>query len=715
MAETGAGGGAVRARGMEALLRARSVAILGASGDPRKVSGRPQKYLLRHAYRGAIYPVNPTATEVQGLPAYPSLAAIPGPVELAVVCVPAAKVPDAMTACGARGVPAAVILTAGFAETGADGARIQDEVALIARAHGIAVCGPNSVGIVNVWERLAASFSAALEQDLVPGPIAFVSQSGAMGTTIFNRMQDEGLGFSYFVSSGNEAVVESLDYMEALLPDERTRVIGGYIEGFRDGRKLFGVADLAHRLGKPIVLLKAGRTESGTRAALSHTASVTGSHRVYEAALRQAGVIAVHDIEELVDACRLLSRGRTFPGRRIGVLTGSGGAGVLAADHLGQAGLDVPSFSAATREALTAALPPFAACNNPVDVTAQIFAEPQLLEAAYAILTDEEVVDGLALVLTMAPAETARRLAEDVVRFTREGKKPLAVCWLAGSLVENGRTVLREAGVPLYASLPALASGLRVMVEAGRPAAVPTGPAAQRPPLPPPLRAALARGGLLPYARARELLACFGIPGPREAIVKTARAARRAALDLGGPVALKLLSAALTHKTDAGAVRLGLAPGAAVEKAARELLALGAGLPPGSVEGLLVQEMVEGGVEALVGAALDPQFGPVVTFGLGGVFVEVLRDVVHRLPPLGAAEAEAMTREIAGARILDGLRGQPPRDRAALVGALLGLSALLQEAGGLVAELDANPLLLLPEGRGVTAVDVRVVGHGPSA
>lgn len=700
---------------IQALLHARSVAVVGASTDPRKVSGRPLGYLLRHRYGGRVYPVHPTAAEVQGVPAFPSLLAIPDPVDLAVVSVPAAGVPAVLRACAGRGVRAAVILTAGFAETGGLGGRLEDEVRAIARAGGMAVCGPNSVGIINVWERLTASFSAHLEQDLLPGPIAFVSQSGAMGTTIYNRMQDEGLGFSYFVSSGNEAVLESLDYVEAILPDERTRVVAAYVEGFRDGARLFRVGALARELGKSIVVLKVGRTEPARRAALSHTASVTGSYAVYRAAFRQAGIVHVHDVEELVDACRLLGGGRSIPGPRLGIITTSGGAGVLASDHVVAAGLEVPALSPDTRRRLEAALPAFAACGNPVDVTGQIFAEPGLLRRAVEILAAEEAVDALAVVLTMAPSETARRLAADLVQLARGPTKPLAVCWLAGSLVDGGRAVLREAGVPLYASVPSLAAGLRILLAAG-PGARPS-PASRperRPSLPPGLLAALEQGGLLPYARARELLSLAGIPGPREAVVQDPAEAAAEAKRLGSPVALKLLSPALTHKTEAGAVRLGLEGPRAVEEAAADLLALaGRSLPPDSLEGLLVQEMVEGAVEALLGAVRDPQFGPVLTFGLGGVFVEALGDVSHRLPPLSRGDAESMTRELAGACVLEGARGRPPRDREALLLALLRFSALVEAIGPGLLEMDINPLLLREEGRGVVAVDVRVVGRRP--
>jgi acetyltransferase len=630
--------------------------------------------------------------------------------DLAVICVPAAQVPPAVEACGESGVPAAVVLSSGFAETGEEGHRLQTEIASIARRHRMLLCGPNSVGVINVRLHLTASFSAHLEGDLLAGAIAFVSQSGAMGTTTFNRMQDEGLGFSYFVSSGNEASLEALDFIEAFLLDEHTQVVAAYIEGVHDGRKVFSVAELARTLGKKVVILKAGQTDSGRRAALSHTAAVTGSHAVYRAAFKQAGIIAVDDIEELVDACRLLSRGLSMSGDRVAVVTGSGGVSVLTADHFARAGLEIPLLSPTTVAALQRTLPPFAACQNPVDVTGQLFASPGLLRTALATLAVDASVDGIALVLSMAPPEVARRIAEDVVAFAPRSPKPLAVGWLGGSMVDGGRAVIRNAGIPLYSTLPALASGLRVLVQAG--GRVPSVKSARSMgSLPISLRRVLERGGMLRYDEARALLQHFGIQGPGEVIVQDPEEAVEKAAELGFPVAVKLLSQALSHKTDVGAVRTGLTSSTAVREAVGDLLDLAKRLNLDSMEGVLVQQMVTGGLELLLGIVRDRQFGSVVTFGLGGTLVEVLRHVVHRLPPLSRGEGEDMVGGAGLERILQGVRGQPPRDREGLIDTLIRVSGLAEVAGEFIEELDINPLMVLEKGRGVVAVDVRVIGR----
>ncbi|MBI2525116.1 MAG: acetate--CoA ligase family protein [Candidatus Rokubacteria bacterium] len=700
-----------RSTRLRPLLDARSVAIVGASTNPEKVSGRPLRYLLRHGFGGRIYPINAAAAEVQGLPAYGDIGCLPEVPDLAVVCVPAAQVPRELDRCADAGIPAAVVLSSGFAETGAEGARLQAEIASIARCRGILLCGPNSVGVINVWQRLTASFSAHLEGDLLAGSIAFVSQSGAMGTTTFNRMQDEGLGFSFFVSSGNEASLEALDFIEAFLLDERTRVVAAYIEGVRDGRKVFKIGRLSRDLGKPVVVLKAGQTGSGRRAALSHTGAITGSHAVYRAAFRQAGIIAVGDIEEMVDACRLLSRGMSLPGARLAVITGSGGVSVLASDHFARAGLDIPLLSDETVAVLAGILPPFAACQNPVDVTGQLFASPDLLRAALATVANDASIDAIALVLSMLPPAVARRLAEDVVAFAPGSRKPLAIGWLGGSMVDGGREVIRAAGLPLYTTLPAMAAGLKILVQAGRPAP-PVEDTRPVPPLSPLVRSALARGDLLTYREARAVLLHAGIPGPREAITDDPDGAVATAEEIGFPVAVKLLSPALSHKSDAGAVRIGLAGAAAVREAATDLLDVAKRrLHPGMVEGLLVQQMITGGTELLLGIARDPQFGGVLTFGLGGTLVEVVRDVAHRLPPLSRREAETMIGEIAAARVLDGVRGQCRRDREAVVETALRLSDLALAAGDLIEELDINPLIALEDGQGAVAIDVRVVGR----
>ncbi|MBI3031653.1 MAG: acetate--CoA ligase family protein [Candidatus Rokubacteria bacterium] len=700
-----------RGRRLQPLLEPESVTIIGASTDAQKISGRPLRYLLRHGYKGRIYPVNAGAGEVLGLAAYPEVRALPEVPDLAVICVPAARVPAALEACGEHGIPAAVVLSAGFAETGEEGARLQAQAASIAARSGMFLCGPNSVGVINVWRRLTASFSAHLEEGLLAGPIAFVSQSGAMGTTTFNRMQDEGLGFSYFVSSGNQALLEAVDFIEAFLHDDHTEVVAAYIEGVRDGSKVLRVGRLARELGKPIVVLKAGRTDSGRRAALSHTAAVTGSHAVYRTAFRQAGIVMVEDIEELVDACRLLSQHRSLPGARMAVISGSGGVSVLAADHFAKAGLEIPLLSPDTVTTLQQILPPFAACQNPVDVTGQLFASPRLLQAALATAAQDPSVDGIALVLSMAPPDAARRMAEDIVLFAPQSPKPLAVGWLGGSMVEEGRAIIRKAGIPLYTTLPALAAGLRILVEAGRrtqfvEAAHSVGV------LPAPRREALERGGILPYLEARALLDHIGIEGPREAIVRDADEAVENAAQLGFPVAVKLLAPALSHKSEAGAVRVNLTTAHAVREAVGDLLEVArtrlAGEPG---EGLLVQQMITGGSEFLLGLVRDAQFGNVLTLGAGGILVEVLRDVVHGLPPLSRGEAERMIGELAAARILDGVRGQPRRDREALIDALLRLSTLAETAGDAIEEMDINPLIVREEGRGAFAVDVRVVGR----
>ncbi len=695
------------------LLHARSVAVVGASTDPAKVSGRPLRYLQRHGYGGRIYPIHATAAEVQGLAAFPDVRALPEVPELAVVCVPAAHVAEALSRCGEAGIPAVVVISSGFAETGPAGRARQEDIAALARRHGLLLCGPNSVGVINVWEHLTASFSAHLEQELLPGSIAFVSQSGAMGTTTFNRMQDEGLGFSFFVSSGNEASLEALDFIEAFLLDDRTRVIAAYIEGVHDGRKLFTVGQLARELGKPVVVLKAGQTGSGRRAALSHTGALTGSHAVYHAAFKQAGVVAVNDIEELVDACRLLSRGVSLPGCRVALITGSGGISVLASDHFARAGLEIPLLSDATVAALRRILPEFAACQNPVDVTGQLFASPALMRAALGAVAADPSIDGVALVLSMAPPAVARRVAEDIVAFARGSPKPLATAWVGGSMVDPGRSVIRDAGMPLFSTLPALAAGLRILVDAGR--SVVSAEARPTMGLPAWLHAALARGGPLTYREARALLCHVGVRGPREAIVQDADAAVQSAQDTGFPVAIKLLASGASHKSDIGAVRTGLANADAARQAACELLALGDRRPNlGPVEGLLVQEMIPAGTETLLGIVRDPQFGGVLTFGLGGTLVEVMRDVTHRLPPLSRSDAEAMIDETMAGRILAGVRGRPSGDRAALVDAMLRMSDLAVVAGNAVDELDINPFIVLAEGCGGVAVDIRVAGRKES-
>ncbi|MBI2878161.1 MAG: CoA-binding protein, partial [Candidatus Rokubacteria bacterium] len=447
---------------LDPFFRPASIAILGASEDFVKISGRPLKFLLEKGYPGRIFPVNPKYERVAGLPCYPTITAIPEPVDLAIVAVPAALVPEALGLCAAKGVRSAVVFSSGFGEVGEEGARLERQLAEVARGSGLRLCGPNTLGFMNTFDRVMATFSQAGEGEAPPGPVAFVTQSGAFGTAIFALARQRGLSFGYFVNSGNEADLELADLLDYVVADPRVRVVSGYIEGLKDGRRLLAVADRALELGKPVVIVKVGRSPAGARAALSHTGSLAGSDRVYSGVFRQKGVIRATQEEELLDLVSAFSLCPLPGARGLGIVTQSGGAGVLMADRAEELGLAVPELADDTRTALRKVIPAFGSIKNPVDITAQFIADPALLQSALGIVLQDPGVDAVIFYLGLM-----ERFADQVVANLREvharTRKPLLVAWAAAP--EPGLRALRESGICVMPSATRAVNAVRALVE----------------------------------------------------------------------------------------------------------------------------------------------------------------------------------------------------------------------------------------------------------
>jgi len=441
---------------LEPLFHPKSVAVVGASADITRISGRPIKFLLNHKYGGKIFPVNPKYQEIAGLKCFPSLQAIPEEVDVALIGLAAEAVPDALSQCLEKGVKSAVIFSSGFAEMGGAGVQIQEKIGEMARQTAFPVCGPNCIGIVNLPERIPLAFSNVLEiEPVISGSIGFISQSGALGGSLFSAAQEMGVGFSYWVSSGNEAVLESTDYIYYMLQDPRTRVILGYIEGFRNLDKLRYAAREALKKKKPLVILKVGQSEVGRKAAASHTGAMTGPDALYDALFSQIGILRVHDVDEMFDVGTLLTLGRFPRGNGVGILSSSGGAGVLIADKCIQQGLNVPELAGETRQTMMNLLPPFGSALNPVDMTAQssqrLFSgEPELLKNYMRAMLRDRSLHSLIIMLTMYVGKRAEKAAQDIVDIFRETEKPMMVCWIAGSLAREGYRILEKAGVPLF-------------------------------------------------------------------------------------------------------------------------------------------------------------------------------------------------------------------------------------------------------------------------
>ncbi len=701
-----------RREALDALLRPQSIAILGASEDFAKINGRPLKFLLDHGYPGRIFPVNPKYPRLAGLDCFPDVAAIPGPVDLAIVALPASAVPDALARCAEKGVRAAVVFSSGFGEMGEEGRLLEQKVGDLARRTGLVLCGPNTLGFMNTLDRVMATFSQAADGETPPGPVAFVTQSGAFGTAIFALARQRGLSFGYFVNSGNEVDVGFSELLAHVVADPRVTVASGYIEGLKDGRTLLAAADRALEAGKPVVIVKVGRSSAGARAAMSHTGSLAGSDRVYSGVFRQKGIVRAEQEEELLDLLSAFSLCPLPDGRGVGLVTQSGGAGVLMADRAEQVGLVVPELAEATRAALRKVIPPFGSVKNPVDITAQFIADPALLRSSLEIVLGDPRVDAAIFYLGLMD-RFADQVTANIQEVHRKTRKPLIVAWVAAP--ERGVRALRESGICVLPSAVRAVNALRGLVEyaearrrwrAGGAGSVESSPGRGEA-----IRAAVqpvvASGRqALDTRTAARLLAPYGVRFARTELARTADEAVAAAGVIGYPVALKVESPAVQHKTEIGGVRLDLASGDAVRAAFRDLVE-GARRhrPDADIDGVLVQAMVRGGVEVVVGVHHDPQFGPVIMAGLGGVLVEALEDVAFRAAPITAADAGEMLRELRGCRILEGVRGRPRSDVPALVDLLVGVSRFAVDAAGSVAALDLNPVVVLPEGRGAVAVD----------
>jgi acetate---CoA ligase (ADP-forming) len=707
---------------MHALLRPASVAIVGATPGTGR-GGWIHEQLLRLGYAGPIYPVNPKYSEIRGAKAYPSLLDIPAPVEFVAVALGASQAIRVMKQCAQKQVRAALFVASGFAETGPAGRAIQNELRRLAVDHGIAVCGPNCYGIANIHGRFAA-YGGSLTQPLRPGPIALLFQSGALTHAVMDPVAARTSGYSYIITTGNEAVVELADYVAALADDPHTRVIACFVEGFKSPERFFAAARQAIGQGKRLVILKTGRSELAQRAALAHTGALTGPDDVYDALFRQLGIARVADLDELIETAELLSLAAPAPAGTTAIISISGGSCGVAADLAQSLGLALAPIRAPTSDRLRAILPPFATAHNPLDLTGAIGEDPALLPGALAALAAEPQVNVVALALNTPfggdqPAQALYQAMCRAVAASAVASDTLHVVFSMSSGQYDPEIVriMRAAGVPLLMgmreSLAALAHWQRgrAIVELRDPAVL-AGPELAR-------AAELVRRSAdvaLSEHAAKAVLAAAGMPICREIAATTLDATVQAAEQIGYPVALKINSPDIPHKTEAGCVRLNLDSSQAVTDAfqvigdrARQYR------PAARIDGVLIQEMVRGGLETLAGVTNYPGLGPVIVFGLGGVLVELLGDWAMRLAPIGEAEALAMIAETRAARILDGWRGGPPLDVAALAQALVQLARLGWQLRDTIAAIDINPLVVLPRGQGVKVVDALIVRAAPPA
>jgi acyl-CoA synthetase (NDP forming) len=683
---------------IKSMLYPKSVAIIGASPDANKLNGRPFHFMRRDGYAGKLYPVNPRYDEIDGVKCYPDVASLPEAPDMAIVAVSAARCIETVEALGKKGTPVAVIFSSGFGEMGPEGKAMEAKLLETARATGIRICGPNNLGLISGFDKVTATFSQYADTSPVPGPVAFASQSGAFGTGIASLARSRGIGFGYFVNTGNQVDISLMEVLEETLNDERITVAAAYFEGLADADALVSLADKAIDSGKPLVAVKVGRKQAGARAAASHTGSLAGEDAVFDGVARQHGVIRARNEEHMLDLVAALATTTLAPkGNGLGIVTQSGGAGCLMADRAEEVGLTVPLPGDETRKRLKAVIPDFGAVGNPVDITGQFLADPALLKNRVAIVLDDPEID-IAVVWIQLMHSKADVLIETFREIKAQAKKPFVVCWIEAPA--GAREKLAEMGIALIPATERAVDAAAGLVEFAaarkrakhrRPAADASAPAASKKPKP------------VPAAEAHARLVAAGVPLVDCRLAATAVEAASAAKALGFPVALKIESPDILHKFDVGGVALGLEDVDAVAEAAEAMLAsVAKTAPKAKLDGFLLQPMSKPATEMVIGMRRDPVFGPVVMVGLGGVFIEVLKDVSFARAPLSKQDAKFMLERLAGRAMLEGQRGRSAPDLDALAAALVAVGDFAL-ANPDVVELDLNPVFADKDG--VRAVD----------
>jgi len=691
-------------------LNPRGIAVVGVSKDPGRIGGQALRLLTDFGYPGKIYPVNPKYGEVKGLACYPDLTAVPQPCDVALIALSAPQVAGAIEQCGRAGIPFALVLSSGFSEVGEAGKALQEQLVAAARAAGVRMVGPNCLGLLNLKDNARIGFGGTGQlKTLKPGPMAMVTQSGGFGFGVMAAAAHYGVGCNYAISSGNEADLTLLDWVADLIERPEVEIVVAFMEGVNDGRRLIEIGERALELGKPILAWKVGNTDIGARAATSHSARMTAGYALYRAAFERGGLVEIRDVDDLIDVAKAFTIRKLPRGNRVGVLTLSGGAGVLLADRCVEEGLQLPQLAEATTRKLRETLVEFASVGNPVDATAHGYNDnfASYRAAIQLVLADPNIDQ---VVARVPRGRAAGPWSQALVGMLRETDKPVILNWPT-SPDDNGEvlTWLEENGVPCILGAGRAVHALAALTEFARKRDEHRREGAR------PLQRVIARqaldlpagGGTLGEHRSKQLLRRYGIPVVNEVLLAPEAIEALESPPLPFPVAVKIESPDVPHKTEAGAVRLGVHDLAGLKQAAREVVAAARGhRPDARIEGVLIQEMAAG-LEMIVGAVNDATFGPTVTFGLGGIFTELLRDVAHGFAPFDAAAARAMIGRIRGAALLNGYRGRPALDVAALADALARVSLLIADHAGRIAEIDVNPLFVRENG--VVAADALIV------
>ncbi len=687
---------------LELFFHPRGVAIIGASSNPAKLSHGVVRNLKEHGYRGAIYPVNPKGGEILGLKVYPSITEVPDPIDLAVVMVRAEMVPETVEACGERGLKVVIVITGGFREAGPEGAERERSLKTIAERYGMRLIGPNCVGVMDTHIPIDTTFIAEMP---APGPIGFASHSGAIVGGTVDWAISMGVGYSRIISLGNQVDVSISDGLLMLDHDPHTKVINLYAEGIPNGRRFVETAAAIFRR-KPIVMTKAGRTAAGTRAVASHTGALAGAGQAYAAACHRAGILMANSLQEQNDIAMALAHQPLPKGPRVVLLTNAGGPAALAADALDDWGLTLADLAPETKAKLKEVTPHGAQLDNPVDMLGGPRAE--MYEAALKILAEDPGVDMMLALFVPQAITPVNDVARHIVAAAQASDKPVAACLVGGVSIPEAIHILHAGGVPFYQDPSRAGRALAGLWEYAR--------LRERPDLTPQPLADVDREGAARLLReawsargagfvdaevAAQVVSAYGVRVPFSGLAATVEEAVALAEEAGYPVAAKLIAPGIVHKADVGGLALGLADAGAVRAAFERLMS--------GYEGarVMIQAMAPKGTEVILGAQRDPQFGPLLMFGMGGIYVEVMRDVAFRLAPIATADAREMIAETAVGKILAGVRGQPPSDVEAVVETLRRVGQLVADFPA-IAELDINPLIVGAANEGAWAVDVRL-------
>jgi len=694
---------------LDFIFRPSSIAVIGASEDERKIGHVVFRNLVKQGFKGKVYPVNPKRKEILGIKCYPSIKDIPDKIDLAIIVIPARGVPSVVKDCAEHGVKGLVVITAGFREIGEEGLKLEKEIVKLVRSANIKMVGPNCLGVINTLNRMNATFAS----DLPPsGRVAFFSQSGALGVALIDWAVENDFGFGKFVSLGNKADLNETDFLEYFGKDPETDVILGYIEDIKDGKRFLEVAKKVSKV-KPVIIIKAGATEAGARAASSHTGALAGFDRAFSEAFKKAGIIRVNTIQELFETAEIFKVKRFPRGNNLLVITNAGGPGIIAADTADKFGIKLNPMSQKSIEAIIDKLPSNVSLYNPVDIIGDATSERYKIVLEQAI--KDSVVDGICVILTPQAITDVENVAKEIVNTNKISEKPIFACFIGGKKVKEAVKFLKYNQVPCYSDPSTAISSYKKFIDfsINKKKKEPEFPKIEIPAenkekvkL---ILEVLENAGVTSVGdeNASEILSLYGFEFPKKALAKTPEEATEIAERIGYPVVLKVSSPNILHKTDVGGVKLNLKNAEEVYNGFIDItINVKRFMPNAYIKGVMVYEMITGGKEVILGVSYDTTFGHMVAFGLGGIYVEVLKDVAFRIVPVSKEEAYEMIEEIKGSKILEGVRGEPPYDKNNIVDKILRLSQLVIDFP-VIKEIDINPYVVKHQG-GI-ALDARMI------